>query len=172
MPGQPLGKMQRRLTSKFRFAPATPPDAPALAEILHESFAEFEPLYTQEAFAATTPNAAQILTRMREGPVWIAAREAQVRRDRSRGAEGRVGLCARDGGLCPGEGIRSWRSIAYAGRALGFGPRCGRILPGTTPFLLAAIALYDRVWVTAGFHERPHELFGTPLFTMEKHILQ
>jgi ribosomal protein S18 acetylase RimI-like enzyme len=37
----------------------------------------------------------------------------------------------------------------------------------TTPFLIGAISLYER----AGFRrtgEGPHDLFGTPLFSMEK----
>jgi ribosomal protein S18 acetylase RimI-like enzyme len=42
-----------------------------------------------------------------------------------------------------------------------------RLFLSTTPFLERAIHLYERF----GFHrtsEDPHELFGTPLFTMEK----
>jgi N-acetylglutamate synthase-like GNAT family acetyltransferase len=42
-----------------------------------------------------------------------------------------------------------------------------RLFLSTTPFLDRAIRLYEKF----GFHrtdEGPHELFGTPLFTMEK----
>jgi GNAT superfamily N-acetyltransferase len=44
---------------------------------------------------------------------------------------------------------------------------CQRLFLSTTPFLSRAIALYERL----GFvrtAEGPHDLFGTPLFTMER----
>ena len=48
-------------------------DAAAIADVLRLAFAEFEPLYTPKAFAATTPDAPQVLQRIDEGPVWIAS---------------------------------------------------------------------------------------------------
>jgi putative acetyltransferase len=45
----------------------------------------------------------------------------------------------------------------------------GRLFLSTTPFLDRAIRLYERL----GFqriNEGPHDLFGTPLFTMEKFL--
>ena len=48
---------------------------------------------------------------------------------------------------------------------------CRRIFLSTTPFLDRAIRLYEKF----GFErtdEGPHELFGTPLFTMEKTLAQ
>jgi ribosomal protein S18 acetylase RimI-like enzyme len=44
-----------------------------------------------------------------------------------------------------------------------------RLLLSTTPFLTRAIQLYER----SGFQktdEGPHDLFGTPLFTMVKNL--
>ena len=65
--------MQASLEIKLRLA--EPQDASAIAKVLYESFVEYEALYTPEGFATTTPNADQIKTRMREGPVWIACRD-------------------------------------------------------------------------------------------------
>src|SRR5687768_4992875 len=47
-------------------------DAPAIAAGLYDSFVEYQPGYTPEAFAATAPTCDQIIDRMKEGPVWIA----------------------------------------------------------------------------------------------------
>jgi GNAT superfamily N-acetyltransferase len=57
---------------------AGPEDAPAIASALHESFVEFRPLYTTGGFSAATLNPEQILTRMGEGPIWVALREGAV----------------------------------------------------------------------------------------------
>jgi hypothetical protein len=57
---------------------AGPEDAPAIAAVLHASFVEFKALYTEGGFAATTLGTEQVLTRMREGPIWVALREGAV----------------------------------------------------------------------------------------------
>ena len=43
---------------------ALPDDAPNIASVLREAFAEYEPLYTREALAATTPTGEHVLGRM------------------------------------------------------------------------------------------------------------
>src|SRR5258707_15251755 len=53
-------------------------DAATIATMLFEAFVEYEGLYTPGGFAATTLQAEQVLARMREGPVWLAFREAKV----------------------------------------------------------------------------------------------
>ena len=150
---------------------ATPPDAPALAEILHESFVEYEALYTQEAFAATAPNADQILTRMREGPVWLASREAEVLGTVAAVMKGESayvrGMAVLPGARGSGVGARLLAQVEHWASDRG----CRRILLGTTPFLHAEIQLYQRSGLRRT-DEGPHELFGTPLFTMEKDILR
>ena len=65
-------------TSEIHIRLAEPPDAAAIANVLYKSFAEYEPLYTQQGFAATTPGADPILDRMREGPVWLALSGVKV----------------------------------------------------------------------------------------------
>ena len=157
--------------SPIQIRQATPPDAPVLAEILHESFVEYQALYTQEAFAATALNADQILTRMREGPVWLASREAEVLGTVAAIMKGESayvrGMAVLPGARGSGVGARLLAQVEHWASDR----ECRRILLGTTPFLKAAIRLYQR----SGFRrtdEGPHELFGTPLFTMEKDILR
>lgn len=53
-------------------------EAPAIAEVLRAAFAEFEALYTPQAFAATTPTRAQIAARWHEGPVWVAVTNGRL----------------------------------------------------------------------------------------------
>jgi GNAT superfamily N-acetyltransferase len=137
--------------------------------VLHDSFVQFEPLYTPKGFAATTPNAEQILTRMREGPVWIALRGIEPL--------GTVAAVMKQGSV-----YMRGMAVTPAARGLRIGARllvqvenwalneaCSRVFLSTTPFLTAAIHLYE----SSGFvrtEDEPHHLFGTPLFTMEKKI--
>jgi GNAT superfamily N-acetyltransferase len=146
-------------------------DAPAIAKVLYESFVEYEALYTAEGFAATTPNADQIKTRMREGPAWVACREDRVLGTLAAVVKGPA-LYMRGMAVLP-----SARGFRVGARLLGqveqWAARqdCRRVFLSTAPFLRAAIQLYENY----GFRrtdEPPHDLFGTPLFTMEKAILR
>ena len=146
---------------------AGPDDAPVIAALLHESFVEFKALYTHGGFAATALDARQILVRMREGPVWVALRESRV--------IGTVAAVARDESVY----IRGM-AVLPAARGSGAGARLleqvenwaaserhTRLFLSTTPFLSAAIHLYER----SGFRRTDdgiRDLHGTPLFTMEK----
>jgi GNAT superfamily N-acetyltransferase len=142
-------------------------DAATIANILHDSFAEYQASYTAEAFAATTPTSDQIRKRISEGPVWVALLDGEI--------VGTVGAVARSSGLYI-------RGMGVLPRARGH--RIGELLLkeiedyardeghnrlylSTTPFLDRAIRLYEQF----GFRrieEGPHDLFGTPLLTMEK----
>jgi len=146
---------------------AAPEDAPAIAAVLYESFVEFRPLYTDQGFRATTPDAAGILGRMKEGPVWIAVRE--------HAAIGTAAAVCQDGSLY----IRGMAVVPSA-RGAGIGEKlmgeierfatssgCGRVFLSTTPFLTSAIELYRKLGFSRA-PDRDHDLFGTPLFTMEK----
>jgi GNAT superfamily N-acetyltransferase len=106
---------------------------------------------------------------MREGPVWLALRNVEV-----------LGTVA---AVLKGEWayIRGM-AVLPAARHLRVGARllehverwardqgCRRLFLSTTPFLDAAIRLYEKF----GFRraqEAAHDLFGTPLFTMEKDL--
>jgi GNAT superfamily N-acetyltransferase len=154
---------------EIRIRQAEAQDAPAVAQLLYESFVEFRALYTSDGFAATALNANQAVTRLAEGPVWLAFRE-----DRIPGTVAAVvkaqGLYMRGMAVLPtargsGVGARLLKQSEQWARSRG----CDSIFLNTTPFLSAAIQLYQ----TFGFRrtdDEPHELFGTPLFTMVKHL--
>jgi GNAT superfamily N-acetyltransferase len=146
-----------------------PEDAAAIAGVLRASFAEFKALYTDGGFAATTLGAEQVLARIREGPVWVALREGVVL--------GTVAAVVQDASVY----IRGMAVLPTA-RGFGVGAKLlqqvevwavsegyTRLLLSTTPFLNSAIRLYERF----GFRRTDnglHDLFGTPLFTMQKSI--
>jgi ribosomal protein S18 acetylase RimI-like enzyme len=146
---------------------AEPDDSAAIAAVLYESFAEYEPLYTPAAFAATTPASDQLLERMQEGPFWVALEGDRI--------VGTASVVSKSEGLY----IRGMAVLPAArGRKTGwlllehmedFAVQEGlkRLFLSTTPFLTQAIRLYERFGfrrIAAG----PHDLLGTPLFTMEK----
>ena len=144
-------------------------DVQAIAGVLHQSFVEFKPLYTAGGFAATVLSSDRVLARMREGPVWVVLRDgvmlgtvAAIVKGKSVYIRGMAVLPAARG--C-GAGARLLRQVEDWARSEGF----NRLFLSTTPFLHSAIRLYERY----GFRrtdEGFHDLFGTPLFTMEKTI--
>lgn len=142
-------------------------DIESIASVLYESFAEFEPAYTPEAFVATTPTNDQIRARWSEGPVWVAVSNSTV--------VGTVSAVVKNDSLY----VRSM-AVLPAARGQNIGLLLlkeveayalehsykGMFL-STTPFLTQAIKLYER----CGFRRTsngPYEISGTPLFTMEK----
>lgn len=155
--------------SEIQLRRAAADDAAWVASVLHQAFAEYEPLYSKQGYAATTPGVREIAARMSQGPVWVATYREKI-----------VGT----GSVVPkpeGIYIRGMAVIPSA-RGLGIGRRlldeiqrfaiaqgCARLLLSTTPFLSTAIRLYEAF----GFrriNDGPHDLFGTPLFTMEKTV--
>ncbi|HEX8599473.1 MAG TPA: GNAT family N-acetyltransferase [Chloroflexia bacterium] len=148
---------------------AVPEEAPAIASVLAAAFAEYEPAYTPQAFGATTPTSEQILHRFQEGPVWVALHEDSI--------VGTVAVVPRGERLY----VRSMGVLPAArGKDIGglllrqvesFATNQGykSLFLSTTPFLDAAIALYQHFGFTRT-GEGPHDLFGTPLFTMQKDL--
>jgi ribosomal protein S18 acetylase RimI-like enzyme len=145
---------------------AEPRDADAISTVLHEAFIEFKHLYTEGGFAATALNTEEVLTRITEGPVWVALIKdeivgtiAAVQRDNS--------LYVRGMAVLPvARGSGAGRKLLDAVERFARDSNCPRLFLSTTPFLSAAIRLYE----SYGFRRtgEPHDLFGTPLFTMEK----
>jgi len=149
-------------------AVASSGDAETIAAILLDAFREFEPLYTPGGFRATTPTAAEILARWPEGPSWIATIDGKAVGTAAavdRGDE----IYVRSMAVTPaarGAGVGVALLDAVTRFAIDTGARRMRL--STTPFLHAAIRLYER----AGFTPQPGplDLHGTPLFAMIKDL--
>ena len=144
-------------------------DAAQIASLLFESFAEYKALYNRESFAATAISSEQAAKRIAEGPVWVAVSGKRI--------VGAVSVIPRGDSLyIRGMAVHpSARGQQVGGRllttveqfaALG---KFRRMLLSTTPFLDRAIRLYEHFGFSR-INEGPHDLFGTPLFSMEKVI--
>jgi len=158
-----------RSASKVQVRSATADDAAWVASVLRQAFAEYEPLYTEQGYAATTPGAGEIAARMGQGPVWVAVYREQI--------VGTGSVVSKPEGIY----IRGMAVIPSA-RGLGIGRRlldeiqcfaiaqgCTRLFLSTTPFLNTAIRLYEAFGFRRA-NDGPRDLFGTPLFTMEKTV--
>lgn len=149
---------------------AVPDDAVQIASMLYQSFAEFKSLYTEGGFAATVLTREPVIVRISEGPVWIALADGTVVGTVSIIVKGDA-LYVRGMAVLPqarGQRIGELllRQIEMFARANHY----WRLFLSTTPFLHRAIGLYKHF----GFRrteEGPHDLFGTPLFTMEKTLI-
>ncbi|MDX1439937.1 MAG: GNAT family N-acetyltransferase [Rubricoccaceae bacterium] len=148
---------------------ATGLDAEAIAALLRSSFREFEPCYTPKAYDATVLSPDRIRRRIEEGPVWVADAHNELVGTISV-VLGAQGIYIRSMAVHPdarGRGVARLlldEIERYASENV-----CRRLYLSTTPFLEAAIALYERVGFVRTDAE-PHALYGTPLFTMEKHL--
>src|SRR5215472_5561742 len=139
-------------------------DAREIVDILRDAFKEYEPLYTQNAFAATTPGPDRVLARLREGAIWVAEVKGLVGTAAAIKNGRALTICSV--GVRPaarGQGIGVDLLTAVEGYAIRH--RCRELLLTTTPFLHHAIRLYGRF----GFvqvQDAPRDLFGTPLLAM------
>jgi N-acetylglutamate synthase-like GNAT family acetyltransferase len=144
-------------------------DASSIATVLRQAFVEFKPLYTPGGLAATTPTTEQIEARWDEGPVWIALLDGVIIGTVSAVPKG-DSLYVRSMAVLPEArghrtGERLLEQIENYAREHGL----TRLFLSTTPFLDRAIRLYENY----GFRRKnsgPQDLFGTPLFSMEKFL--
>ena len=149
---------------------ALPADAADIADVLRQSFKEFEPLYTRQGFTATTPDRQQVGSRLQEGPAWIALCDERTAGTAAAVLKDEKGLYVRGVAVVPsmrGRGIAEllMNEVESFARQNG----CARMFLTTTPFLTSAIRLYERF----GFTRVPDgtaDLFGTPLIKMEKNL--
>jgi ribosomal protein S18 acetylase RimI-like enzyme len=160
-----LSRPDRQSRIRTRLANAN--EASLVAAVLRKAFLQYESLYTAKAFAVTTPNSGEIEKRWKEGPVWVAIQGDRLVGTVAATAKSRA-LYIRSMAIVPsarrqGIGRILLEEVENFAKAAGF----QRMLLSTTPFLYDAIRLYERFGfekTTAG----PHDLEGTPLFTMEK----
>jgi GNAT superfamily N-acetyltransferase len=142
-------------------------DAVQVASVLKNAFIEYEPAYTKEGYAATTPEAPTILQRIQEGPLWVAHLGDEIV-GTAAAVNKEAGLYIRGMAVLPtARGHNLGRLLLEEVEFFATQERCRRLFLSTTPFLNRAIRLYTDY----GFQftsEGPHDLFGTPLFTMEK----
>ncbi|MBU0641440.1 MAG: GNAT family N-acetyltransferase [Planctomycetes bacterium] len=142
-------------------------DAAAIAFVLRESFAEYTDRYTPAALAATAPTEEEVHVRMIEGPVWVAERAGLIVGTASAVVES-TGVYIRGMATAPparGRGIG--QLLLEEIEVFALTVSLYRLYQSTPPFLEPAIRLYEQ----AGFHriaDGPHDLHGTPVFTMEK----
>jgi ribosomal protein S18 acetylase RimI-like enzyme len=148
---------------------ATELDMEAVATILRDAFLEFKSFYTQAAYAETTPDADTLRRRLHEGPIWVARWRGKIVGTIS-AVEKPDGIYVRSTAVLPSaRGNRIARMLLEEVEAFAISCRTERIFLSTTPFLHAAIRLYENF----GFRRTsapPHDLFRTPLFTMEKKL--
>lgn len=156
-----------RNNSSIQIRIAVPDDAPSIASVLYESFAEYKPLYTPGGFTATTPASDQIQNRMGEGPVWVALRDGTIVGTVSAVPRGEA-LYIRGMAVLPAaRGQRIGKLLLEQIESFASARGYKLLVLSTTPFLTRAIRLYENF----GFRrsrEAPHDLFGTLLITMVK----
>jgi GNAT superfamily N-acetyltransferase len=148
---------------------ATLDDLPAVASLLYDAFIEFRSSYTDEGFAATTPTSEQLLQRLKEGPIWLV-RSGDVLLGTVSAVSRHDDVYVRGMAVSPparGLGLGQLLLNAVEEFALTQGHK--RLVLSTTPFLSAAIRLYEH-WGFRRVTDGPHDLHGTPLFTMVKHL--
>jgi putative acetyltransferase len=148
---------------------ATPEDAEAISSVLLAAFAEYRPLYTDGGFAATTPTPEQVALRIAEGPVWLALSDNTLVGTVSAVSKG-AGLYVRGMAVLPvARGRHVGDLLLQCVENFASANAQSHLFLSTTPFLARAIRLYER-WGYLPTREGPHDLFGTPLFTMVKDL--
>lgn len=157
------------MKTSVRTRRAVAEDTCAIASVLYESFAEYEASYTPEAFSFTVSTPEWILERMREGPVWVALEGEKITGTVGAVAKGTL-LYVRGMAIVPSaRGSGAGRMLMERVEEFAIEQGFKRMTLSTTPFLARAIRLYERF----GFRrsaEGPHDLSGTPLFTMVKNL--
>jgi GNAT superfamily N-acetyltransferase len=136
-------------------------------KVLGISFEEYRSLYTADAFNHTVMDEQLYLQRLNEGPFWVGTVNDTVIATLSASVT-ESGLYIRSMAVLPDNQKRGLAlALLEVAEKFAHSRSQPRMYLSTTPFLKRAISLYERF----GFlktSEGPSDLFGTPLFTMEK----
>jgi len=146
---------------------AEPIDAAIISELLEASFAEYQELYTIAGYRATVISDEEVIDRIKEGPVWVALLNETIVATVSVVDKG-TSLYIRGMAVQPSaRGHHIGELLLKRIEQFAISEAFERMFLSTTPFLKRAIRLYE----SFGFEragEAPHDLHGTPLFTMQK----
>jgi ribosomal protein S18 acetylase RimI-like enzyme len=142
-------------------------DAANISSLLLAAFAEYKSLYNPESFAATAIPSEQVSNRLAEAPVWVAVGDKQSVGTVSVISKGDT-LYLRGMAVLPiVRGQRIGERLLTTVEEFALAGMFRRMLLSTTPFLDRAIRLYES-FGSRRTNEGPHDLCGTPLFSMEK----
>jgi putative acetyltransferase len=143
-------------------------DSAAIELVLRESFREYEPDYSPEAFYITTPGKHEIEDRIKRWTVWVALHANVIVGTVSAHSEGSA-LHIRSMAVHPsirGQGIGKLLLARVEDFACANGYK--RLILNTTPFLTRAIRLYERFGFE--FTGAKQKWFGTRLTKMAKQL--
>jgi ribosomal protein S18 acetylase RimI-like enzyme len=144
-------------------------DSESIATLLFEAFQEFQSLYTKEAFSATVISPAQVCSRIKEGPVWVAEYLGKL--------VGTVSVLPVKGDIYlrgmavspAAQGLKIGRALLQQAVYFAGENSFNRLFLKTTPFLDKAIKLYEGFGFVR-MEEREEDFWGTPVFLMEKRL--
>src|SRR5688500_11426161 len=152
------------MKSDVRIRTALPGEAEEIARVLCEAFAPFENLYTPEAFAATVISPQKIRERFNEaGAIWAARQNGKIIGTVSAVPDGER-LYIRSMAVLPAaQGLGIGRKLLEAVESYAAGNGFERLFLYTTPYLPAAIRLYEQNGFMRG-ELKTEGFFGTPYF--------
>jgi GNAT superfamily N-acetyltransferase len=159
----------RVLAEVVQIRTAHPEETSEIVSLLRQSFAEFEDLYTPEAFDATVLDPARVRERMTDGRMFVAVLGAKIVGTVTIFQVGADILYVRGMAVLPSaRGNRVGQLLLERIESLALENGNKRLQLRTTPFLTAAIRLYERF----GFcrDDRSMDLFGTLLIGMTKEL--
>lgn len=151
--------------NKIRLAAES--DATAISKLLEISFEEFRKQYTEDAYRATCKTDEEVKDRLVEGPVWLVYDSNRLIGTLS-GFQRANYFYLRGMAVHPlARGKKVAKELLLLAEYHARHLNCTSMRLSTSPYLKSACRLYEKF----GFeiiNEGPYDLYGTPLFNMEK----